>query len=475
MASDPMWSTVNEARLLFAAEVFLANIPSIVAELSSAKYALFVFSDKSRNEVKQKSSLIPALSDVYRKLLEVRGSLCGEKQRLSEVETQLVRSSPPKFISMEEAHPAETPSAVYTSDHRRSDFAEAENELLTEENLVTPPAAAIEAPTSASVGGANSYGASSGAAPSGDAAQTVVVLSADDLKWVRESESLLEEERDSLVRLSRETNEMEEQLEEARSLCEKMTKHVQSHKCMYETSCSELMKVKSERRQYAVIQEEWEERSKIINEAQQEMEELFALCRHEEVAIISGAVDGLRERVGISHKEIEKKKHSNEVELAVYQIAYKEQQAVVDELRDAISYLKHHQWELELIAKRQEIEKLKRNSIQRVLMSSLHMSLDTREMVAQELIEQQLDEVKEDHRMVSFVSARIGVMEARRKALVAELLRISPSESDSTRVKCALRRMRDLLKEEIIVDESTLQDDESVTSLYNRDVSLPRS
>ncbi|ESL06559.1 hypothetical protein TRSC58_05765 [Trypanosoma rangeli SC58] len=475
MASDPTWSTVNEARLLFAVEVFLANIPLIVADLSSAKYTLFAFSDKSRNEVKQKSSLIPALSDAYRKLLEVRGSLREEKQRLSEVETQLVRSSPPKFISKEEAHPAETPSVVFTSDHRRSDLAGAENELLTEENRVTSPAAATEAPTSASVGGANSHGASSGGAPSDDAAQTVVVLSADDLKWVRESESLLEEEQDNLVRLARETNEMEDQLEEARSLCEEMTKRVQSYKCRYETACTELMTVKSERRQYAVTQEEWEERSEIINEAQHKIEEVLALCRHEEVAIIAGAVDGLRKHVRKSHKEIEEKKSSNEVELAVYQIAYKEQQAVVDELRDAVSYLKHHQWELELIAKRQEIEKSKKNSIQRLLMSSLHMSPDTREMVTQELIEEQLDEVKEEHRMVSFVSARIGVMEARREALVAELLRISPSESDSTRLKCALRRMWDLLKEEIIVDESTLQDDESSTFWCNRDVSLPRS
>ncbi|RNF05098.1 uncharacterized protein Tco025E_07862 [Trypanosoma conorhini] len=464
MASGPTRPAVNEARLLFAAEVFLANIPSIVSDLGSAKYALFSFSDKSRNEVREKSSLIPALSDAYRELLEVRGSLREEQQRLNELETQLVRSSPPKFLAMEEVPSAGTPSAVPITDSRYSDSAEAQGELLLEENSLTPSAAAAEVTTSAFAGGANSHEALNGAALSGDAAQPLVVLSTDDLKWVRESESSLEEEREKLAALARETNEMEDQLEEDRFRCEEMAKHVQSLRCKYEAVRTELMAVKSERWQKATLQEEGAGRTEVFNEAQRELEELFALCRREELAIIAGAVGEVRERAYRSRKELEEKKRSNEVELAVYQIAYKEQQAAADELKDAVSYFKRQQWELELIAKRQEIEKFKRSSIRRLLMSSLSMSSDAREMATEELTEEHLEEVHEEHRMVSFLSARVGVMEARRKAIAAELLHISPSETDSTRVECALRRIRNLLEEEITIDESTLQEDEGVAS-----------
>ncbi|EKF37855.1 hypothetical protein MOQ_001941 [Trypanosoma cruzi marinkellei] len=475
MASGPMELLMDEEHFLLTVEVFLANIPSIVSDLSSAKYALLSFSEKFRNEVKQKSSLIPALGDAYREFLETRGSLQEEQRKLNELETQLVRSSPPNFLSVEEVHFEDTGSALLLDEPRRSDGAEAQEESLIEENLLKPNAASAGSTVSAPDGIVNIYESQKTSALSDDASQSALVLSADYIKRVRESESLLEEEREKLACLARETNVLEDQLELDRSRCEEMSEHVHSIRRNYQAVLAELTAVESERRQYATVREEWEGRKRIYIEAHREMEELFVLCRHEELAIISFVIEGVHEHVISIERELNEKKRSQEVELAVYQIAYKEQQAAVDELRDAVSYLQRHQWELELMAKRQEIEKYKRKSIRRLFMASLSASSNTGEALTQELKEEHVKEAKEDHRAVSFVSARIGALEARRGVLAAELLRISRKEKDTTRVNCALRRMREILMEEITVDESTLQNEDELTPWYTRELLPPHS
>ncbi|KAF5226813.1 hypothetical protein TcYC6_0096880 [Trypanosoma cruzi] len=475
MASGPTELLIDEERFLLTVEVLLANIPSLVSDLSSAKYALLSFSDKFRNEVRQKSSLIPAVSDAYREFLEMRGSLQEEQRKLNELETQLVRSSPPNFLSVEEVHFEDTGGALLADEPRRSDGADAQEESLIEENLLKPHAASAGSTVSTAEGLVNIYETQKNSTLSDAASQTALVLSADDIKRVRESESLLEEEREKLACLARETNVLEDQLELDRSRCEEMSEHVHSIRRNYLAVLTELTAVESERRQYATLREEWEGRKGIYSEARRDMEEIFVRCRHEELAIISVVLEGVHEHVISIERELNEKKRSQEVELAVYQIAYKEQQAVVDELRDAVSYLQRHQWELELMAKRQEIEKYKRKSIRRLLMASLSASLNTGEALTQELREEYIKEAKEDHRAVSFVSARIGALEARRGVLAAELLRISSTEKDTTRVNCALRRIREILMDEITIDESMLQNEDELTPWYNRELLPPHS
>lgn len=460
-ATDPMDAAIDEARLLFSTEVFLSNTLSLAEDLASAKYTLLSFSDKSRNEVKQKTLLIPAVGDAYRELLGTRQLLAAERQKLNDLETRLVCSASPRFLSVEEAHSKGGTNAVSSSKLTNEDVLE---ELIVNDGDATPRSTSAPTPK---VGAKRSSGHSrerpdgANAQDAGQAA--VVVLNAEDIKRVREAESLLEEDREQLVRLARETNVMENQLEVGRANVEEMSKQVQSLQLKYDEACARIVAVKNERSLYTTLRLEWEGRKDIWDEAQRERRRLFLLNRSELQALAERALSEVQKSLDKSRAELEEKKRSHEVELAVYQIAYKEQQAAGEELKDAIAFLRRHQRELELMAKRQEIERIRRSSLRGILMSSLRTSSDVAETLLPQLTAEHLQEVEEESRMVNVLGTRISVMEARRKVIAAELLRFVEMNNDVTSRKCALERVRDLLMEEIIVDEEDVHDCDAYT------------
>ncbi|KAH9579935.1 hypothetical protein LSM04_004599 [Trypanosoma melophagium] len=461
-SSVPKEILEDERRLIFYAEVLLANIPSLVTDLSSAKYALLSFTDKYRNEVKQKSTLIPSVSEAFRELLELRSLLHSDQEKLSDLETQIVTSAPPKFVSKEEACTGSSTSTGYTSnDHHISDNKKTNhrcqedprddnNELLLEtkrSDVMLDNNEASFKDTSTHAGDNNH--------------RPVVILGPEELQKVQEAELKLEEERNEMAHLAKETNSMEDRFDIDRARCETMTQHVQGLKWEYEKAHASLIETRTERQQYECFQHEWEERKRISDDADKGLKEILGLCCRDELFIIAEAVDNIRRSISICSEELSEKQKKNEVELAVYQIAYKEQQAAAEEVKEAVTYLHHHQRELELLAKRQEIEEARRNSICQLFMSSLRLSPGTNEAISEELQPEHIKEIENEHPMVSLIATRIGIMEERRREIAAILMRLSPSEKDSIRLKSAVEQIRNLLSEEIVIDEETMRDLES--------------
>ncbi|ORC90884.1 uncharacterized protein TM35_000073080 [Trypanosoma theileri] len=451
----------DEARLLFSVEVLLANIPSLITDLSSAKYALLSLTDKYRNEVKQKSMLIPSVSERFRELLDLRSQLQSDQEKLSELETKIVSSAPPKFISKEEAYTGSTTSAGYTSNDYHND-----NEKMSircEEDPRNASSELLSETRRSDILLDNNEEGTKYIPQFGNNSnnRAVVFLEDEDLQKVQEAELKLEEERNELANLAKETNSMEDRFEIDRSRCEAMTKHVQGLKWDYEKTHTALIEARNERQQYELFQHEWKERKIISDEADKGLREIFGLCCRDELSIIAQALEDTRGSITNCSKALADKISKNEVELAVYQIAYKEQQAAAEELKEAIIHLQHHQRELELLAKRQEIEETKRNSIRQLLMSSLYLSPGSSEVISEELQPEHKKEIEDEHQMVSLLATRVGVMEERRREIAAILMRLSPTEEDIVRLKTAVEQVRSILMEELIINEETIRDVDS--------------
>lgn len=406
-------------RLFFYSEVLIANIPSLIADLSSPKYTFLSFSEKTRNEVKQKSALIQSISRTFNSVLSLSKQLEEKEAELEQCEQELVTASPPKFMTSDE-------------------LLEAKQQQQQQRK-----------------GGVTGGDGADGVTEDGGfVGGSVMVLREEDIGPVRAAEEQNEAETEALMRLSREADRMEDGFTDARAKCETMTQHVQSLKAQLDSLYSTLQRTQFDRKSLAMVREELEERRRIEREAVSVLEAMEAQCRLEELEIIQQSIDKAEEQVVRMRAELAQRKERQEVELAAYKIAYKEAQAEVETTKDEVSFLRRHQGALEVLAKQQQLEEARQNSLKGMVMRTLTWSA-AKPSGRKPLSSEQLSEVKADHPLVSVLAANVSVMDAQRVSVAGILAQVE-NAFDNDAVRVALERIHEVLGPAISLDEEAL-------------------
>ncbi|KPI90154.1 hypothetical protein ABL78_0672 [Leptomonas seymouri] len=409
-----------EERLMFYCEVLMANVPMLIADLSSAKYAFLSFSGKTREEVKQKQSLIQSLGRSFTSVTGATKSLQSAKKTLDEYETKLVKAAPPKFLTSEEAL------------------------QLTNTNGV----------------GANGDASRAGTSRTTDRATTLpdttLILIEDDIRPVRAAEDALEKEKAALAKVTQACQEVESAFEKARSQCQTMTEHVQGLKWKYDAVYKAWKSTELERKLVAIVRDELKERRALIYDAVRCSKEIEEECSTQELKIIQDSIAAAEAESTAMAQELKAQKERYEVELATYQIAYKELQAEVEMLRDRCKTLQAHELELEMLGKKQQLEETDRNSLRKVMVETLTMSPLKRGKAADRtLTAEQQAEVMTDHPLVALLAARISVLQEQRKTIGGILINargLGHSDDPSS----AIDRIQALLEPAIQLDEEAL-------------------
>lgn len=434
----------DEARLMFYAEVLMANVPVLIADLSSAKYTFLSFSEKTRNEVKQKSTLIQSIGRTFTSLQNANKTLAAAHHALDDYETKLVRAAPPTFLTSAEAL-----------------------RLSNGEGGITPASTATATSTAAAAADGEAHASGAPAAPSATtrrlstaaAADNVLILNDDDIRPVRAAEDAYEAESAAFTELTASCATMELLLEEARVQCRTMTEHVQGLKGKYEEEYRGWKSAERERRLVRVMRDELEERRATVIDALHGIKLIEDECRAQEFKIIEDSIAQAQAEAESIRAELQEKRSRYELELAAYQIAYKEQQAEVEALREHCKVLRSHQRDLETLAKKQQLEETERNSLRKVMMDTLTFTPSKCGRAEERaLTPEQQAQVRDDHPLVSLLAARISVLEEQRKT-VGGLLVSARGMGKSEDVTATVERIRDLLEPEVQLDEDALAAD----------------
>lgn len=406
----------DEERLLFYSEVLMANVPALIADLSSAKYTFLSFSGKTREEVKQKQALIQSLGRSFTSVTGAMKSLQTAKKTLEDYETKLVKAAPPKFVTSEEALQL----------------------------------------SSSNDGGGSGVTSNVSNDRNGAASDSLMILNDEDLRPVREAEEALEKETAALAEVTRACAEVEAAFQQSQQQCQVMTEHVQGLKWKYDAVYKSWKSAARERQMVQVMRDELRERRALIRAAVQGRKQIEDECSAQELKIIEDSITKAEADSAAMAEELKRKKESYEVELASYQIAYKEQQAEVEVLRDQCKALQRHQLELEILAKKQQLEETNRNSLRKLMMVTLTMSSLKRGNAADRTLSaEQAAEVMADHPLVSLLAARIAVLQEQRKTIGGILIN-ARGMGQSEDVTNAIERIRTLLEREIQLDEEAL-------------------
>lgn len=420
----------DESRLMFYAEVLMANVPSLIADLSSAKYAFLSFSEKTRNEVKQKSALIQSIGRTFTLLQNASKSLIAARQSLQEYETRLVRAAPPTFVTSAEAlHLSSARAHGDTTDAEQNGNASAE-----------ATAAALRRLSTASL-------------------DNLVILDEEDIRPVREAEEAYEKESTASAEIARACNKVEDAFDHAHDQCRMMTEHVQDLKWKFDEVYNGWKSVERERLVVRVMRDELEDRRAIMTEALHGMKAVEEECRAQELRIIEVSIAHAQAETVAIKAELQAKRSRYELELATYQIAYKEQQAEVEALREHCKLLRSHQRDLEILAKKQQIEEMNRNCLRKLMMATLTLTPSKcGKAEDRTLTSEQQMEVRNDHLLVSVLAARISILEEQRRTvgvLLASARGMGKSDDDSATVE----QIRTLLEPEVQLDEDALTGD----------------
>jgi predicted nucleic acid-binding Zn-ribbon protein len=409
----------DEARLLFYAEVLMANVPTLLADLNSAKYTFLSFSGKTREEVKQKQSLIQSLGRSFTSVAGVLKAVQNAKKTLEEYETKLVKAAPPKFVTSEEALRVSSSNDGNTN----------------EGNMQTTDRSGCS---------------------KGGLSDNMMILSADDIKPVRAAEEELEKESAALAEVSQACKDMEEAFGKAKAQCQSMTEHVQSLKWKYEAVFKAWKGAAWERQVVAVMRDELKERRALMVKAIQGRKVIEEKCGEQELRIIQDSITKAEAESTAMAQELKAQKERYEVELATYQIAYKEQQAEVESLREQCKALQVHQLDLEMLAKKQQLEETDRNSLRKLMMQTLTLTPSKRGIAAERaLTAEQQAEVIADHPLVSLLAARISVLQEQRKT-IGGILVTARGLGKSDDVSNAVERIQALLEPAVQLDGDAL-------------------
>ncbi|KAG5472413.1 hypothetical protein LSCM1_03812 [Leishmania martiniquensis] len=423
----------DEARLMFYAEVLMANVPSLIADLSSAKYAFLSFSEKTRNEVKQKSALIQSIGRTFTSLKNAEKALIAAQHTLQEYETMLVRASPPTFVTSAEAL------------HLYEARADGGATSAAQNGSASPPSAAAAAPESRRLLTASS--------------DNLVILHEEDVRRVREAEVAYEKETAAYTGIAKVCNTMEDELEQAQEQCRAMTEHVQGLKWKYDEAYNGWKHAERERRILGVMRDELKGRRAIITDALQGVKTIGGHCRAQESKIIEDSIAHAQAEEEALRTELQAKRNRNELELAAYQIAFKEQQAEVESLREHCNLLRVHQRDLEILAKKQQLEEMDRNSLRKLVMETLMLTAPKHGHVEDRpLTAEQQEQVRKDHPLVSLLAARISALEEQRK-IVGGLLVQARGMGKGGDVSATIDRIRTLLESKVQLDEDALMGD----------------
>lgn len=386
----------DDERLVFYAELLTSNLPSLIADLSSAKYAFLSFSEKTRNEVKQKAALLQSVGRTVGNCLTAYKNFQNRQKRLEQCEVQLLSAAPPRFLTPEEALNEKMKSPANSNSH-------------------------------------------------------IVVLPVEDLLAVREAERNCEDEIQRFATRSKEVNELEKQLEQTVEQCQEVNSHVQKLKRCYEEVSRTLQHNKCSRAVVLAQMDEFKNRQNLIAEVRAALKDTMQQCRAEELEIIQCSIDKAQAEAASMREELCSRRERHEVELAAYQIACKEEEASTDSLKDSIAYLKKHQLDLEFIAKKQQLQEATKNSLKKLVMSSLGRATEENKALTPE----QEEELKADHPLVSVHAARISVMLAQRNE-VGGILVQAGNVYEKDIAKNALDRIRNILKPDICLDNEAL-------------------
>lgn len=417
----------DESRLMFYAEVLMANVPSLIADLSSAKYAFLSFSEKTRNEVKQKSALIQAIGRTFTSLQNASKSLIEARQSLQEYETKLVRAAPPTFVTSAEAlHLSSARANGDTTGAEQNGSASAEVTAAELRRLST-------------------------ASP-----DNMVILNEEDIGPVREAEEAYEKESTVYAEIAKACNQMEDAFDHAHDQCRVMTEHVQDLKWKFDEVYNGWKGAERERRVVRAMRDELADRRAIMTEALRGIKAVEDECRAQEFKIIERSIAQAQAEVDAIKAELQTKRSRYELELATYQIAYKEQQAEVESLREHCKLLRSHQRDLEILAKKQQLEEVDRNCLRKLMMAALTLTPSKYGSAEDRtLTSEQQTEVRNDHLLVSALAARISILEEQRK-MVGGLLVSARGMGKSDDVSATVEQIRSLLEPEIQLDEDAL-------------------
>lgn len=397
--------TNDNDRLFFYVEVLIANIPTLISDLSSPKYTFLSFSEKTRNEVKQKSALIQSVSRTYNTVLATYKQLEDRRKEVEALEVELVRASPPRFMTSQQA-------------------------------------AELKA-----------KGRSEGSGSSTAATGPIMILKDEDIITVRYAEEEHREETEVFGQLSKAASEMEESCTAARAQCEQMTQHVQVLKAKYDVMYAALVEKQRERRLLAVVRGEFEQRQALQREALDRLQGMEANCRNQELEIIRSSIDTTLAEAAAIRAGLEQRKERQEVELAAYQIAYKESQGECETLKDDVAFLKRHQVELEKLAKQQQAQESRQNSLKRLVLQSLMWA--SSKDGATPLTAEELGDVRSDHPLVSVLTANVFAMNEQRKEVAGILAQVN-NAFDNDAVKVALDKVHEVLVPAIALDADAL-------------------
>ncbi|XQJ29049.1 hypothetical protein NXY56_005085 [Leishmania guyanensis] len=420
----------DEARLLFYVEVLMANVPLLIADLSSAKYAFLSFSEKTRREVKQKSTLIQSIGRTFTSLQNANKSLIATQQSLREYEMKLVRAAPPTFVTSEEAlrlsnttANGDTPTAELNGS---ASPAPAETAAAESQRFLT-------------------------AFP-----DNVLILSEEDIRPVREVEEVYEKESTAYRDAAKACNAMEDAFEQAQDRCRTMTEHVQDLKWRFQEVYSGWKSAEQERGMVRIMRDELAGRRAIMTEALHEIKTIKDECYAKEFRIIEDSIAQAQAEAESIKAELQAKRCRYELELATYQIAYKEQQAEVESLREQLKLLRTHQRDMEMLAKKQQLEEMDRNCLRKLVMETLTLTPSKYGKVDdRKLTPEQEAQVRSDHPLVSVLAARISVLEEQRKT-IGRLLTSARGMRKSDAVSVTVEQIRTLLEPEIQLDEEAL-------------------
>ncbi|CAJ1990987.1 hypothetical protein conserved [Leishmania donovani] len=420
----------DESRLMFYAEVLMANVPSLIADLSSAKYAFLSFSEKTRIEVKQKSALIQSIGRTFTSLQNSSKSLIAARQSLQECETKLVRAAPPTFVTSAEAlhlSSARAHGGTTGAEQNGNASAEATAAELRRLSAATP--------------------------------DNVVILNEEDIRPVREAEEAYEKESAVYAEIAKACNKMEDAFDHAHDQCRVMTEHVQDLKWKFDEVYNGWKSAERERWVVRVMRDELEDRRAIMTEALLGIKAVEEECRAQEFRIIEGSIAHAQAEADVIKAELQAKRSRYELELATYQIAYKEQQAEVESLREHCKLLRSHQRDLEILAKKQQLEEMDRNCLRKLMMATLTLTPSKYGKAEDRTLtsEQQM-EVRNDHLLVSVLAARISVLEEQRKT-IGGLLASARGMGKSNDVSATVEQIRTLLEPEVQLDEDALTGD----------------
>ncbi|CAD2218088.1 hypothetical protein AGDE_07733 [Angomonas deanei] len=387
--------TTDYDRLIFYTEVLLVNIPSLIADLGSAKYALMSFSGKKREEVKQKSALIQSVSRTFATLHNVSKTMDQKEAQFRECEQELSSAAPPRFISLSEASQAQNPN------------------------------------------------------------ETVIVLKDADIARLRKAEMLNGTFIDEMSKLRSSTDSLLPLITSMREEKTKAEGTLRSSSDALHSKQMAISKKRSERERLALLAEEAESRKELCAVLNQEYFDIIAQCRKEELMNITQCVEQANEDLTALVKESTERKERNEVELATLKIAYKELQGEAEVLKDNIKFLVGHQKDLERLAKQQQLEEKQKNSLKNLMWSTFTGS--SADDASKQLKPQYEAELVNDHLLVSTLAATIHKLEQDRTTIAGFLNKIQ-DQFDNNQLNSNIEKIEDVLDSDLTLDDDAIND-----------------